>query len=166
MVLNMAQTWHQLRPGEIRNDCGGCHAHSQKPTLFQDTAAAKADYVPFDLVTQTPLLTSKKNDQSGKKWDTKDETGLPDGVKIRVIGLLSSYTLSDVRMADDAKRAAMAAVQLAESVVLEFTHVMSAPVLSLIGVGAFGARLSTVWPFEHTALAATLPATSNVFTHT
>jgi hypothetical protein len=28
MVLNMAQTWHQLRPGEIRNDCGGCHAHS------------------------------------------------------------------------------------------------------------------------------------------
>ena len=32
MVLNMAQTWHQLRPGEVRNDCGGCHAHSQKPT--------------------------------------------------------------------------------------------------------------------------------------
>jgi hypothetical protein len=30
MVLNMAQTWHQLRPGEIRNDCGGCH---QRPTL-------------------------------------------------------------------------------------------------------------------------------------
>ena len=37
MVLNMAQTWHQLRPGEIRNDCGGCHAHSQKPTLFEKT---------------------------------------------------------------------------------------------------------------------------------
>ena len=35
MVLNMAQTWHQLRPGEIRNDCGGCHAHSQKPTDFE-----------------------------------------------------------------------------------------------------------------------------------
>ena len=35
MVLNMAQTWHQLRPGEIRNDCGGCHAHSQKPTAVQ-----------------------------------------------------------------------------------------------------------------------------------
>src|SRR5204863_3030000 len=41
MVLNMAQTWHQVRPGELRNDCGGCHAHSQKPTLFRDTAAAK-----------------------------------------------------------------------------------------------------------------------------
>ena len=35
MVLNMAQTWHQLRPGEIRNDCGGCHAHSQKPTAVR-----------------------------------------------------------------------------------------------------------------------------------
>jgi hypothetical protein len=72
----MAQTWHQLRPGEIRNDCGGCHAHSQKPTLFKDTAAAKADYVPFDLTKQTPLLTSKQLDESKKKWDAKDETGL------------------------------------------------------------------------------------------
>src|SRR5262249_3911499 len=62
MVLNMAQTWHQLRPGEIRTDCGGCHAHSQQPTHFKDTAAAKADYVPFDLTKQTPLLTTKKHD--------------------------------------------------------------------------------------------------------
>src|SRR5207253_11521498 len=76
MVLNMAQTWHQLRPGEIRTNCGGCHAHSQKPTLFKDTAAARPDYVPFDLTRQTPLVTTKKNDQSGKKWDVKDETGL------------------------------------------------------------------------------------------
>ena len=76
MVLNMAQTWHQLRPGEIRNNCGGCHAHSQKPTRFEDTAAARPDYPVFDLTRQTPLLTSKKNDQSGKKWDAKDETGV------------------------------------------------------------------------------------------
>ena len=41
MVLNMAQTWHQLRPGEIRNDCGGCHAHSQKPTLFRRHGGGK-----------------------------------------------------------------------------------------------------------------------------
>ena len=41
MVLNMAQTWHQLRPGEVRNDCGGCHAHSQKPTLFRDTSGGE-----------------------------------------------------------------------------------------------------------------------------
>jgi hypothetical protein len=76
MVLNMAQTWHQLRPGEIRNDCGGCHAHSQKPTDFNLTAAAKPDYQVFDLTRKTPLLTSKKEDQSGKKWDDGDRTGL------------------------------------------------------------------------------------------
>jgi hypothetical protein len=76
MVLNMAQTWHQLRPGEVRNNCGGCHAHSQKPTRFEDTAAARPDYPVFDLTRQTPLLTTKKNDQSGKKWDAEDETGL------------------------------------------------------------------------------------------
>src|SRR5206468_9836697 len=41
MVLNMAQTWHQLRPGEIRTNCGGCHAHSQEPTPFEKTLAAR-----------------------------------------------------------------------------------------------------------------------------
>ena len=76
MVLNMAQTWHQLRPGEIRNDCGGCHAHSQKPTLFKDTAAAKPDYRIFDLTESTPLMTTPSNDQSGKRWDREDRTGL------------------------------------------------------------------------------------------
>ncbi|MGH7173152.1 MAG: hypothetical protein ACRELF_02285 [Gemmataceae bacterium] len=76
LVLNMAQTWHQIRPGEIRNNCGGCHAHSQKPTDFELTAAARSDYVPFDLSRQTPLLTSKKSDQSGKQCDEGDETGL------------------------------------------------------------------------------------------
>ncbi|MBC7820813.1 MAG: hypothetical protein IAG10_28340 [Planctomycetaceae bacterium] len=59
LVLNSAQTWHQLRPGEIRHDCGGCHAHSQKPTEFSLTAAAKPDYAVWDLVNTTPLLTSK-----------------------------------------------------------------------------------------------------------
>src|SRR5581483_7245764 len=76
MVLNMAQTWHQLRPGEIRNDCGGCHAHSQKPTLFEKTVAASPDYRVFDLTRSTPLLTAKEGDESKVKWDAKDETGL------------------------------------------------------------------------------------------
>jgi hypothetical protein len=76
MVLNMSQTWHQLRPGEVRHDCGGCHAHSQKPTLFKDTLAARPDYQVFDLSTKTPLLTTKKQDESGRRWDVKDETGL------------------------------------------------------------------------------------------
>src|SRR5258708_15223321 len=76
MVLNSEQTWTQVRPGEIRNDCGGCHAHSQKPTDFSKTAAAKDDYAAWDLTAKTPLLTTKTNDKSGKKWDTKDESGL------------------------------------------------------------------------------------------
>jgi hypothetical protein len=76
MVLNMAQTWHQLRPGEIRNDCGGCHAHSQRPTHFKDTLAARANYPVFDLTASTPLVTARANDQSKKKWDKDNETGL------------------------------------------------------------------------------------------
>lgn len=76
MVLNMAQTWHQLRPGEVRTDCGGCHAHSQKPTDFAQTFAARPDYPLFDLTRRTPLLTSKNLDESGQRWDAADRTGL------------------------------------------------------------------------------------------
>ncbi|ARU56094.1 hypothetical protein OLMES_2021 [Oleiphilus messinensis] len=61
MVLNMAQTWHQVRPGEVRNDCGGCHAHSQEPVKFSDTAAAKPDYEIWDLTQSTPLITQSGN---------------------------------------------------------------------------------------------------------
>jgi AcrR family transcriptional regulator len=45
--------------------------------------------------------------------EAMDETGLPDGEKIRVIGLLSSYTLSEARMAADAMRAVTAAMAAA-----------------------------------------------------
>jgi hypothetical protein len=76
MVLNSAQTWHQLRPGEIRHNCGGCHAHSQRTTEIHQTAVAKADSRVWDLASQTPLLTAKANDPSGKKWDADDSTGL------------------------------------------------------------------------------------------
>ncbi|HSQ55897.1 MAG TPA: hypothetical protein VLM40_09125, partial [Gemmata sp.] len=62
--------------GEIRNDCGGCHAHSQKPTDFNLTAAAKPDYKVFDLTEKTPLLTTKAKDESKQKWDAADATGL------------------------------------------------------------------------------------------
>lgn len=57
LVLNMAQTWHQVRPGEVRWDCGGCHAHSQQPLAFSSTAASRAGYAMFDLAKKTPLLT-------------------------------------------------------------------------------------------------------------
>jgi len=57
-VLNMAQTWHQVRPGEVRTDCGGCHAHSQQPLLFEETAAGQPGYVAWDLTEETPLVTT------------------------------------------------------------------------------------------------------------
>jgi hypothetical protein len=77
LVLNMAQTWHQLRPGEIRHDCGGCHAHSQQPTDFSATFAARSEYeVPDLTIRKTPLLTSKANDESKRRWDAEDTSGV------------------------------------------------------------------------------------------
>jgi hypothetical protein len=83
MVLNMAQTWHQVRPGEVRNDCGGCHAHSQMPTLFESTAAARSDYVVSNLTRSTPLLTL------GSRGDT--------GVETRPVGAVDVEYYRDVK---------------------------------------------------------------------
>jgi hypothetical protein len=63
MVLNMSQTWHQVRPGEMRADCGGCHAHSQEPLAFESTAAAQPGFEVPDLSDGTPLLT---HDEAGE----------------------------------------------------------------------------------------------------
>jgi hypothetical protein len=60
-VLAMAQTWHQVRPGEIRANCGGCHAHSQLPLDFNSTAAGDPSYQVWDLTHVTPLLTRDAN---------------------------------------------------------------------------------------------------------
>lgn len=63
MVLTTAQTWHQVRPGEARHDCGGCHAHSQQPVLFEQTAAAHPSYQVADLTKTTPLLSRSSPNQ-------------------------------------------------------------------------------------------------------
>jgi RNA polymerase sigma factor (sigma-70 family) len=77
MVLNMAQTWHQVRPGEVRHDCGGCHAHTHKPTRFEATAAARDDYTPWDLTgKRTPLFAFRSQDESRQQWDTANRTGV------------------------------------------------------------------------------------------
>ena len=64
MLLNASQTWHQVRPGEIRKDCGGCHAHSQMPLDFETTVAARPSYQVVDLSSTTPLITLDANDNS------------------------------------------------------------------------------------------------------
>jgi hypothetical protein len=50
-VLTHAPTWHQLRPGEMRVDCGGCHAHNSTPLAFSTTVAGQPGYIPTDLST-------------------------------------------------------------------------------------------------------------------
>jgi hypothetical protein len=57
LVLTMAQTWHQVRPGEVRNNCGGCHAHSRSPLNIEMTYAGRSDYKPTDLTRMVTLLT-------------------------------------------------------------------------------------------------------------
>lgn len=76
LMLNSAQTWHQLRGGEKRHDCGGCHAHSQQPTPFEKTAAALEDYKLWDLTESTPLLADKPLAESSQQWDREKSTGL------------------------------------------------------------------------------------------
>ncbi|HEX4952334.1 MAG TPA: hypothetical protein VF017_02915 [Thermoanaerobaculia bacterium] len=63
LALNMAQTWHQVRPGELRANCGGCHAHSQQPLAFEQTAAAQPGYSVFDLSLDTPLISADAQGQ-------------------------------------------------------------------------------------------------------
>jgi hypothetical protein len=52
MALTNSQTWHQVRPGENRHDCGGCHAHNQVGTNFDNTVAGQPGYIPDDLTQQ------------------------------------------------------------------------------------------------------------------
>ena len=86
MVLNMAQTWHQLRPGELRMDCGGCHAHSQKPTDIALTAAGRKDYRIWDLTRTTPLLAGPtKPETSEVEWEEKiSKVELADSAVVNV----------------------------------------------------------------------------------
>ena len=97
MVLNTSQTWHQLRPGEMRVDCGGCHAHSQQPTDFNLTLASKPDYKLWDLVNDTPLLASKSDDTSNRKWDAAGNAGLRQEKKGGGQGIVSPEYFRDIQ---------------------------------------------------------------------
>jgi len=64
LALNMAQTWHQVRPGEVRVDCGGCHAHSELPLGFSGTEASLPGYPVADLTATTPLVARTAGEPS------------------------------------------------------------------------------------------------------
>jgi AcrR family transcriptional regulator len=64
-------------------------------------------------ITQMPMAAPPMAPNSltfvERGLEAMDDTGLGDADKLRVIGLISSYTLSEARMAHDAARAARAA---------------------------------------------------------
>lgn len=64
-ALTISQTWHQLRPGEVRTDCGGCHAHAQIGTVFASTAAGQPGYPPVDLTQTVPWDVEYHRDVKG-----------------------------------------------------------------------------------------------------
>ncbi len=70
-------------------------------------------------ITQMPMAAPPVGPNSmhfvERGLEAMDETGLPDGMKIRIIGLLASYSLSEARMAADATRAAKAATAAADA---------------------------------------------------
>jgi AcrR family transcriptional regulator len=68
-------------------------------------------------ITQMPMAAPPMAPNSltfvERGLEAMDDTGLGDADKLRVIGLISSYTLSEARMAHDAARAARAATAAA-----------------------------------------------------
>jgi AcrR family transcriptional regulator len=69
-------------------------------------------------ITQMPMAAPPTAPNSllfvEKGLEALDDTELADADKLRVIGLLSSYSLSEARMADDAARAARRAAESGE----------------------------------------------------
>ena len=53
-ALALAQTWHQVRPGEFRADCGGCHGHNRIGTKHEQTAAGQPGFAYTDLTATVP----------------------------------------------------------------------------------------------------------------
>ena len=81
MVLNMAQTWHQVRPGEVRNNCGGCHAHSAEAHAVREDRGRKARLSVFDLTRHAAADDASRPIESHRQWDARatDRPALRDG---------------------------------------------------------------------------------------
>jgi AcrR family transcriptional regulator len=85
-------------------------AGSWRPRLrmWAEVQHAVIDRHPW--ITQLPMAAPPLSPNSlsfvERGLEALDETGLADGDKLRIIGLLSSYTLQEARMAHDARRAA------------------------------------------------------------
>ncbi|HED36458.1 MAG TPA: hypothetical protein ENJ08_19855 [Gammaproteobacteria bacterium] len=66
MTLTSELTWRGLKSGEMRADCGGCHAHSVEPLAFETTESGKPTPAP---ITSIPgVIDSDPHIQQGM-WD-------------------------------------------------------------------------------------------------
>jgi len=58
--LKMAdvRSWHSLKPGEVRTDCGGCHQHREdkQAVAFENKLANSPSYTPQDCVNKTSVI--------------------------------------------------------------------------------------------------------------
>jgi AcrR family transcriptional regulator len=84
------------------------HNWREKLRMWAMVQRDQLDLHPW--ITQMPIAAPPLGPNSlrfvERGLEAMDGTGLPDADKLRVIGLLSSYTLSEARMAHDAIRAA------------------------------------------------------------
>ena len=69
MTIISELTWRALKPGEVRKDCGGCHAHAITPTDFETTRAALSD-----IFVDKNAITAKGGqvDSENGAWDLTD----------------------------------------------------------------------------------------------
>ena len=97
LALNTSQTWHQLRPGEVRNDCGGCHAHSQVPTAFEKTAAARPEYaVPISHERRPCSQKARRVNQRSPCARTGRRTSNTTGISSRYCGARACSAIRSV----------------------------------------------------------------------
>jgi len=89
MTLFSEMTWRAPVPGEVRTDCGGCHAHSIPKLAFSGTAAARR--VPIQakgIDPSDPMISSGL-------WDVTSKTPLvaSDSAGTPIVKISSTYAL-------------------------------------------------------------------------
>jgi hypothetical protein len=62
MTLNSELTWRGLKSGEVRTDCGGCHAHSIEPLEFSTSEAYRSLHLPHHSSSTTGISGLVENE--------------------------------------------------------------------------------------------------------
>ncbi len=105
ITLTSETTWHSARPGERKNNCGGCHAHSinTQPLDFGTTAAGQAGYTVTDFALQTPVVSRDPQNQPsvlikpGRAWVVEYWQDVQPILTARCVGCHNSPASLDLR---------------------------------------------------------------------